>query len=41
MLIGEPYWRQLPGNGRDSQARRRQLAVTDFLTLPGLVSAFR
>lgn len=39
MLIGEPYWRQLPATDEIAQACGVS-STTDFLTLPGLVSAF-
>lgn len=39
MLIGEPYWRQLPATDEIAQACGVSL-LADFLTLPGLVSAF-
>lgn len=39
MLIGEPYWRQLPATDEIAQACGVS-SSTDFLTLPGLVSAF-
>ncbi|HAT1682405.1 TPA: SAM-dependent methyltransferase [Klebsiella oxytoca] len=39
MLIGEPYWRQLPATDEIAHACGVS-STTDFLTLPGLVSAF-
>lgn len=39
MLIGEPYWRQLPATEEIAQACGVS-STTDFLTLPKLVSAF-
>jgi hypothetical protein len=39
MLIGEPYWRQLPATEEIAQACGVS-STSDFLTLPGLVSAF-
>ncbi|HDT1335179.1 SAM-dependent methyltransferase [Klebsiella pneumoniae] len=39
MLIGEPYWRQLPATDEIAQACGVS-STSDFLTLPGLVSAF-
>ncbi|ELD59355.1 methyltransferase [Escherichia coli KTE177] len=39
MLIGEPYWRQLPATDEIAQACGVS-SSTDFLTLTGLVSAF-
>lgn len=39
MLIGEPYWRQLPATDEIAQACGVSL-TSDFQTLPGLVSAF-
>ena len=39
MLIGEPYWRQLPATDEIAQACGVS-SRADFLTLPGLVSAF-
>lgn len=39
MLIGEPYWRQLPATDEVAQACGVG-SRADFLTLPGLVSAF-
>jgi Methylase involved in ubiquinone/menaquinone biosynthesis len=39
ILIGEPYWRQLPETDEIAQACGVS-AISDFLTLPGLVSAF-
>lgn len=39
MLIGEPYWRQLPATEEIAKACGAS-AVADFLTLPELVSAF-
>ncbi|ECJ2545420.1 SAM-dependent methyltransferase [Salmonella enterica subsp. arizonae] len=39
MLIGEPYWRQLPATDEIAKACGVS-STTDFLTLPGLVSAF-
>ncbi|MHC9396171.1 SAM-dependent methyltransferase, partial [Serratia ureilytica] len=38
-LIGEPYWRQLPATNEIAQACGVS-STTDFLTLPGLISAF-
>ncbi|GHM16931.1 hypothetical protein ECZU43_09890 [Escherichia coli] len=37
MLIGEPYWRQLPAT---DEIACGVSSTTDFLTLPRLVSAF-
>lgn len=39
MLIGEPYWRQLPATDEIAQACGVS-STSDFLTLPELVSAF-
>ncbi|WP_174507764.1 methyltransferase domain-containing protein [Klebsiella oxytoca] len=39
MLIGEPYWCQLPATDEIAQACGVR-STSDFLTLPGLVSAF-
>ena len=39
MLIGEPYWRQLPATDEIAQACGVS-AIADFLTLPELVGAF-
>lgn len=39
ILIGEPYWRQLPVTEEIAQACGVS-SIADFLTLPGLVSAF-
>jgi len=39
MLIGEPYWRQLPATDEIAQACGVS-STSDFLTLPGLISAF-
>ncbi len=39
MLIGEPYWRQLPATEEIAQACGVS-STSDFLTLPGLVGAF-
>ena len=39
MLIGEPYWRQLPATDEIAQACGVS-STSDFLTLPGLVGAF-
>ncbi|MBG0647207.1 class I SAM-dependent methyltransferase [Enterobacter hormaechei] len=39
ILIGEPYWRQLPATEEIAQACGVS-STSDFLTLPGLVSAF-
>ena len=39
MLIGEPYWRQLPATEEIAQACGVS-SIADFLTLPELVSAF-
>ncbi|WP_374746543.1 SAM-dependent methyltransferase [Klebsiella variicola subsp. variicola] len=39
MLIGEPYWRQLPATEEIAQACGVS-STSDFLTLPGLISAF-
>ncbi|MEX9943563.1 methyltransferase domain-containing protein [Providencia rettgeri] len=39
MLIGEPYWRQLPETDEIAQACGVS-TIADLLTLPGLVSAF-
>lgn len=39
MLIGEPYWRQRPASDEIAQACGVS-SLADFLTLPGLVSAF-
>ncbi|UAN40139.1 MULTISPECIES: class I SAM-dependent methyltransferase [unclassified Enterobacter] len=39
MLIGEPYWRQLPATDEIAQACGVS-STTDFLTLPELVGAF-
>ncbi|WP_144240341.1 methyltransferase domain-containing protein [Raoultella planticola] len=39
MLIGEPYWSQLPATDEIAQACGVS-STSDFLTLPGLVSAF-
>lgn len=39
MLIGEPYWRQLPATDEIACACGVS-STTDFLTLPWLVSAF-
>ncbi|EAS8986217.1 SAM-dependent methyltransferase [Salmonella enterica] len=39
MLLGEPYWRQLPATDEIAQACGVS-SLADFLTLPGLVSTF-
>ena len=39
MLIGEPYWRQTPATESIAQACGAT-SVTDFLSLPELVSSF-
>ncbi|EFE08011.1 SAM-dependent methyltransferase [Citrobacter youngae] len=39
MLIGEPYWRQMPATEKIAQACGAT-SVTDFLSLPELVSSF-
>ncbi len=39
MLIGEPYWRQIPATEKIAQACGAT-AMTDFLSLPELVSSF-
>ena len=39
VLIGEPYWRQLPATGEIAQACGAS-SVADFLTLPDLVASF-
>ncbi len=39
MLIGEPYWRQVPATEETAQACGVS-SIADFLTLPGLVASF-
>lgn len=39
ILIGEPYWRQLPATDEEAKACGAS-AVADFLTLPQLVASF-
>lgn len=39
MLIGEPYWRQVPATAEIAQACGIS-SIADFLTLPGLVASF-
>lgn len=39
ILIGEPYWRQLPATNEEAKACGAS-AVADFLTLPQLVASF-
>ena len=39
MLIGEPYWRQVPASEEIAQACGVS-SIADFLTLPGLVASF-
>ena len=39
ILIGEPYWRQLPPSDEVAQQCQAH-AVSDFLTLPQLVASF-
>lgn len=39
ILIGEPYWRQVPATEETAQACGVS-SIADFLTLPGLVTSF-
>lgn len=39
MLIGEPYWRQVPATDEIAQACGAT-SIADFLTLPDLVASF-